>query len=609
MRPEPPLGELIEQERVIVNGALRRPGDASLIESYRVLDRPLPELVQELLMRGSHSATDLSKTLGVRREDIRKKILDLIDDQSLIAHGYIVRRTGRAALPDQRRGTEFLYRILSIPLPLRVFDPILGLSLLGWLNWVRQEDFVDDREQIESDDAAVRRVAQWWNLPIDRVAEALAANPHTIVTSCIGPLPILDDPRHYRDGAHLFVEEEDAPSPVRVRRRSIESVMASIEGLVRARSFSVPVTIPIIISLSDALAFYRSVDDTDHLEALGSLNRALFDRFFKGEAACIPSPGAEAVLGGASKIISAWGRSTIPAITVSHTWSGNGATEPGSVQGGVAFPAGFVRCVVKRQGDAGTASLLDESGRTVKVLTQGIGAEEETHFAVLRSPTTVHPGVDASGPWELSVEEWPGREKQKFPWCMEGIGKEVTEPIILHEGMMLLEVQHTGVKTCMLDLISKTGRSRSVYRKRGDGAQTLPLYISDRNDYVFDVWADGPWSLALRKVKLGFARDLPREYRGRGNGVTKLFRPRLSSFALTISFGGNGPHELFLHNAENGVSGQILAGSGLLDQTLSVLCIPGALYLMEIKTDGIWGLAMTDDDPEESRARAPIFFI
>jgi hypothetical protein len=277
---EEDISNLIEDDRMVCNQRIVRSLSDFNKNSFRILDRPLPDLVVDDLKAGSWTVTELSEKYGVIREDIDEILLNISKNSLYFIdeHKYIPRRVGR----DERPGKRVFVRYSLIPIPIhaRIFDVTLGMSLLGWdekirarSNIIREispDNIIDDYSRFTSD---------YWRIPLDKVSNYFSGvNVYFIMSRC-GPLPLVSKSAFYQK-----IRENLSESPEFLRyeftNMDFERFKQQFYPILTEGVSSFSEIQYAVLQLSDALNYQRSVANREEVDDLERINEELFEMLF-----------------------------------------------------------------------------------------------------------------------------------------------------------------------------------------------------------------------------------------------------------------------------------------------------------------------------------------
>lgn len=271
--------ELIEDLRVVSNGRIVHNKSEFDPSSYRILEKPLDELVISDLISGSWTIFELSEKHGVDRSDIDLIVGTLVKRQDLIESGYVARRVGR----DERFGhrTKFRFSLIPIPIEARIFDPTLGLSLLDWQGDITEniDEFFEypHEEKLTEDYCTV--ISDFWEIPLEKVSDHFTRQKVRFLDSAFGPLPFIPETEVCERIRNVLNEP-----PELIQYNFIKSKFSNLvqkyEYLIDQGPGSVPDFQRSVLKLYDALVYYCNAGEDDRVDELLEIRERLFNMVF-----------------------------------------------------------------------------------------------------------------------------------------------------------------------------------------------------------------------------------------------------------------------------------------------------------------------------------------
>ena len=201
------LRKLAYNRQLVSNNRIVLPGQVSEIESYRVLDKPIYELVIDDLKTSAWTIDELSRKYGIAKEDIREPLMIAMRDPVFVAEGFVPRRVGNVKRNGKGRNVQ--YALLPIPIEARIFDVTLGLSLLHFDSLLTQHaDQLQFLPHTGGLDAFRETVADCWDIRKEKVDQFISKQDADCILSALGPLVIPKDRGVYEKIRNKLFEEE-----------------------------------------------------------------------------------------------------------------------------------------------------------------------------------------------------------------------------------------------------------------------------------------------------------------------------------------------------------------------------------------------------------------
>ena len=285
------LRKLAYYRQLVSNNRLVLPEQISELESYRVLEKPIYELLIDDLQTSSWTIDELSRRYGIAKEDIREPLMIAMRDPVFVAEGFVPRRVGRVKRNGKGRNVQ--YALLPIPIEARIFDVTLGLSLLHFdsllIQHVDQLQFLPHTEGL---DAFRETVAECWGIREDKIDQFISKQDVTCILSALGPLFIPNDGGIYDRIRNKLFEEETLLVP-RFTRKKINKDIDKIRRKFGGGFFDFTDVHSTVIALSDLTRFCKYSDRmSEHAELL-KISEDFFYSLFIQVHETVPVPASD----------------------------------------------------------------------------------------------------------------------------------------------------------------------------------------------------------------------------------------------------------------------------------------------------------------------------
>jgi hypothetical protein len=286
------LRKLAYYRQLVSNNRLVLPEQISELESYRVLEKPIYELLIDDLKTSSWTIDELSRRYGIAKEDIREPLMIAMRDPVFVAEGFVPRRVGRVKRNGKGRNVQ--YALLPIPIEARIFDVTLGLSLLHFdsllIQHVDQLQFLPHTEGL---DAFRETVAECWDIREDKIDQFISKQDVNCILSALGPLFIPNDGGIYDRIRNKLFEEEKLLVP-RFTRKKINKDIKKIRRKFSEGFFDFTDVHSTVIALSDLTRFCKySNRMSEHAELL-KISEDFFYSLFIQVHETVPVPASDA---------------------------------------------------------------------------------------------------------------------------------------------------------------------------------------------------------------------------------------------------------------------------------------------------------------------------
>jgi hypothetical protein len=182
------------------------------------------------------------------------------------------------------------------------------------------------------------------------------------------------------------------------------------------------------------------------------------------------------------------------------------------------------------------------------------------------------------------------KEPAPQPITLSGQASQATDFFRLEQGLAVFEMQHQGQMNFIATLLDEQGNEvgYALGNEIGTVQFSSALRIPSAGRYIFDVDADGPWSVTIRQPRL---LDAPEQtsFRGENNAATSLFQLSSGLKRVTATHQGQGNFIINMLDAEGREVAFALVneiGSGEFSSTVNVP--QDGVYLFTVEAEGPW---------------------
>jgi len=201
------LRKLAYNRQLVSNNRLVLPEQVSTLDGYRVLEKPIYELLIDDLKMSSWTIDELSRKYGIVKEDIREPLMIAMRDPVFVTEGFVPRRVGNAKRNGKGRNVQ--YALLPIPIEARIFDVTLGLSLLHFDSLLTQHaDKLQFLSHAEGLDTFREIVSDCWDIHEEKIDRFISKYDSDCILSALGPLFIPKDRGVYNKIRNKLFEKE-----------------------------------------------------------------------------------------------------------------------------------------------------------------------------------------------------------------------------------------------------------------------------------------------------------------------------------------------------------------------------------------------------------------
>ena len=172
---------------------------------------------------------------------------------------------------------------------------------------------------------------------------------------------------------------------------------------------------------------------------------------------------------------------------------------------------------------------------------------------------------------------------------LSGRGQRVSDRFSLEAGLSIFKMQHNGQRNFIVRLLNESGQNVELFANEiGDYNGTQAVGITSAGQHVFQVDADGSWSITVEQPRPGSAPGIPISFNGRGASVTGFFD--LPSGLKTIQMRHSGRRNFIVRLLDrNGRSADLAANViGGFDGSKATNL--AGIHLLNIDADGDWSI-------------------
>jgi hypothetical protein len=276
----PSVKEFIESHRLVVNNEIVRALPIPPIQSFKILDGPLSEiLVNDLLEKGK-TISQLSKKIEVSPDDIKKELTGLITRQTLLEDGFIIRRSDWTTIIEPKK-SEFVYSVIPIPMEAKIFDLLLGFSLLNWGHYFqsfeKNMEIIPAEEVIES----FRELCcDFWEISEETFNEIYQIFNPQFVNSIFGPLPVIRSPSMYESIRDTICNSDTLALQLPLKDDRINDKIAEIEISIQCGFGTLAEVEYCVIALMDVMKVCEKNKWKSDVKHIQQLNEELFRKIF-----------------------------------------------------------------------------------------------------------------------------------------------------------------------------------------------------------------------------------------------------------------------------------------------------------------------------------------
>jgi hypothetical protein len=211
-----------------------------------------------------------------------------------------------------------------------------------------------------------------------------------------------------------------------------------------------------------------------------------------------------------------------------------------------------------------------------------------------RTPTTAAPGTSAATPTtqppatEALTTAAPAAPR---PQTISGRGKTATKAFRVDGGMTVFRFQHQGQSNFIIGLLTSRGEAidglvNEIGTISGSTARGL-----EAGRYLFNVEADGPWSIRIEQPRPGSGRDLPTTAKGQGHSVAGPFQATGAGVRFELRHRGESNFIVDVLDVDGQVIGNLSNEIGMFEGS-TVGEVPEGVFWLNVQADGSWTVTM-----------------
>ena len=475
----PDLEELVRNHQIVVKGRIVKSVDDLGTGPYRILTRPLREILIDDLKKGSCSFRDLADRHTLSQEDIRHEIKSLIRSEHLPEQGYVIGRSGHRRR-TKTQGSEYVYSLIPVPVKARIFDPFLGFSLLDWTRFLalpgNEPHLVPVHEVMAAYRDLVHAVS---GIPYTTIEAHLSRSSCIFIGSTFGPVPVLTRSAAYLEIFSSLTGGDELALQVPLSDAEMERKIREIEAFIRHGPGNLSEIQQYVLALSDMLRSCGKDERRQYLDRLEFLNEQFFRKLFHSDS---PVPGQTRD----SRPVEL----TEPALPV---------TIQGSGDRDILFEAQSGTIVISGEyAGEGRFFLLRRTRITTSLIHATPAPDSFSEMISTKKGRVCSLAIRANGAWSLRLSS-PSLETAKtLPFRILGQNRQVTEPFILTAGKKVFSVNHYGSGRIVITLNNSEGPA-IIPVLDSKGPQEISQMI--QNDRLcigwLDVYAHGNWRITI----------------------------------------------------------------------------------------------------------------
>jgi hypothetical protein len=477
----PGLEDLVRNHRLIAKDHIVKSMDDLGTGPYRILSRPLRDILINDLKKGICSFRDLARRHGVSQQDIKSGIKALIHSKELLEQGYVIGRSG-SRRPIHRKGSEYVYTLIPITVKTKIFDPFLGFSLLDWTRFLalpgNGPQPVPLHEVIAEYKDLIHAI---FGIPYTTIEMHLSRNSCIFIGSTFGPVPVLTRTAAYREMFASLTGGGELALQVPLGDVQMEKKIREIDAFTQHGPGSLVEIQHYVLALSNMLRSCRNGERNRYLDMLESLNEQFFRKLFCPDSS-VPGPARD-----------------------NHPVERMETVLPVSLHGSgdrdILFEAqsGTVFIAGEYTGE-GRFFLLRRTRVTTSLIHATPAPGSFSEMIPAKKGLAFLLEVRAAGPWSLQLISPSLEHAKALPFRILGQDRQVTEPFILTAGNKKFSISHYGAGRIVITLRNSESTA-TIPVLDGRGPQEISRTI--QNDRLrigwLDVHAHGNWRIVIEE--------------------------------------------------------------------------------------------------------------
>tara|TARA_B100000676_G_C18016317_1_gene809892 strand:+ start:60 stop:1565 length:1506 start_codon:yes stop_codon:yes gene_type:complete len=291
---------------------------------------------------------------------------------------------------------------------------------------------------------------------------------------------------------------------------------------------------------------------------------------------------------------------TLPALTAPYFkpigLQGTGKTATGFFE----LQKGLWNVKLGHSGDSNFAVIiLDSNGKYIDLLANEIGSFSGETSLSIEDTGEYLLDIDADGSWAVAFESPYWDERTKAPLEMDYVGKLATQFIELEEGIWKVKLNHSGDSNFAVKVLDSNGGYVDLLANEiGSFEGSTALSIKDRGLYVFDVDADGIWSIEIQYPDQPFNEDsnwekylkAPLTINNTGNTATNFIELEKGLWRVNLNHSGDSNFAVTIFDSDGNYVDLLANEIGPFEGSTALSIKNTGKYLLDIDADGIWSI-------------------
>jgi hypothetical protein len=176
---------------------------------------------------------------------------------------------------------------------------------------------------------------------------------------------------------------------------------------------------------------------------------------------------------------------------------------------------------------------------------------------------------------------------------ISGRGKTATKAFTVDGGVTVMRFQHRGQSNFIVDLLTSRGEEvgnlvNEIGTINGSTGQAL-----DSGRYLFNVEADGPWSIRIEQPRPASGRGLPTTASGRGHSIAGPYQGTGAGVRFELRHRGQANFIVDVLDVDGQELGNLSNEIGSF-QGSQVGEVPEGVFWLRVQADGNWSVQMRE---------------
>lgn len=193
----------------------------------------------------------------------------------------------------------------------------------------------------------------------------------------------------------------------------------------------------------------------------------------------------------------------------------------------------------------------------------------------------------------ISQKSKQAEQIKMAPIEYSGIGQRASLTFMLEEGLSIFTLTHKGQSNFSVFLMDSNGQKIELLANAvGSFNGSKAVEISKKGTYLFDISADGEWSIKIEQPRPITADVKPKIISGIGQKASSFIKLNKGLTTFDLKHDGTSNFSVFLMDSK-GQKIELLANDiGSFNGSKAVGINESGLYLLDISADGNWSIAI-----------------